>query len=250
MEKTLLIAGKELPEGTNFAAGAVTRGRRTLVTKSHSDADVAVPSGTTAAVWNRPSALSARSLVLKSLNEFGHLDECVILFDESYFDSRFGKLTSSAENVRVVEELISSYQYLTMEVVARLQKKSIEKSKQPLRLAFVYKSSPSLIETVLSRSPNKAGKRHSSPFLSTAAAAFKCYAENVAASLVESADVLPLLVQCDCDNALYDNDNALAVWLFDYISALSSMRKPLSTKQKLTWIKAGAKSPGGFGIFG
>lgn len=246
MEKTLLLAGKELPDGGNFASGAVTCGRRTLVTKSHAAESAPAPTGTAAAVWNRPSALSARSLVLRALNEFGRLDECVIIFDESNFAARFGNLENSAENVRVIEELISSYQYLTMEVVARLQKRAADAEKRPLRLVYLHKSNPSLAETVLARLQ----VRPSSPFLSTAAAAFRAYAENVAAGFVDSADVLPLLVQCDGENSLAANDNALAVWLFGYIATLDSLRKPLSAKQKLAWVKAGTKSPGGFGFFG
>lgn len=243
----MLIAGKELPDGANFASGAVTSARRTLITKNRTDENALPPNGTLSADWNRPSALSARSLVLRALNEFGRLDESVFIFDEQHFSGKFDSLENATENVHLIEELVSSYQYLSMEVVMRTQKKSGEKN--PLRLVYVYKSSPSLLECVL-KGEKKPSAKPSSPFLSAAASAFKAYAENVAASFVESETVFPLLVQCDFDNPLYSNDNALATWLFGYIATLESLRKPLLPKQKLTWVKAGTKSPGGFGFFG
>jgi len=252
MEKTLLVAGKELPDGSFFAAGAVTSGRKPIITKSTSDENAIAPNGVTGVVWNRPSALSARSLILKSLNEFNHLDECVIFFDEQYFIKKYGDLDSTAENVRVIEELISSYQYLTMEVITRILKKNktdlvtaTSSEKRNLKLIFLYKPNPSISECLI----NKSTTKPSSPFLSTASSAFKAYAENIAASYAESEEITPILVNCDLSNELSNNDNALSNWLFSYIDTIESLKRPLTAKQKITWVKAGSKSPGGFGFF-
>lgn len=253
MEKTLLIAGKELPNGDNLASGAVTSGRKAFITKNHTDEALSAPNGTVGVIWNRPSALSARSLVLKALNEGGHLDECMIVFDEKYYIEKYGRLSSTAENVRVIEELISSYQYLTMEVITRVSKKNkldlateAEPERRKLRLIFVHKPNPSIADVAL----GKATDSPSTVFISTAAAAFKTYAENVTATLVDNEEIEPLLISCDSTNELASNDNALSTWIFSYIETIENMKKNLTAKQKLTWIKAGSKAPTGFGFFG
>lgn len=251
MEKTLLVAGKEIPDGGNFVAGAVTSGRKTVVSKSSQNENVATPSGSSSYAWNRPSALSARSLVLKALTELGNIDECVIYFDETYFLKQYDGIDNAAENVRVIEELISSYQYLTMEIISKIQKQiknqlQTSSEKRNLRLVFLHKTNISLSESILTRSTSKA----STPFLTTASQAFKAYAENVAATLIENEDITPLLVNCSMDNEFYENDNALAMWLFGYLNQLYELKRPLSPKQKLSWVKAGTKTPGGFGFFG
>lgn len=253
MERTLLIAGKELPDGESFASGAVASGRKTIITRNHTDESASAPNGTTAVTWNRPSALSARSVILKALNECGHLDECVIIFDEKFFIEKYGSADGTAENVRVIEELISSYQYMTMEAITRALKKnkmdfstSAETDKRKFRIVFLHKTSPSLSECVVS----KLTAKPSTPFISTASQAFKTYAQNIAAANIENEDMDFLLVNCDPSNELYANDNALSSWLFSYIAAVDALKRPLTVKQRLTWTKAGTKSPGAFGFFG
>lgn len=252
MDKTLLIAGKEIPDGDNFAVAAITNKRKVVITKNHTDENTSSPNGTLSIAWNRPSALSARSLILKTLNEFGNIDECVVIFDEQYFINKFGSLENSSENVRIIEELISSYQYLVMEIITRISKKmkteiltSDRLEKRNLKLIFIHKTNPSLSECVLS----KLTAKPSSIFISTASHAFKTYVENVSASLVENTEITPILVNCDYNNELASNDNALATWLFSYLETLDNLKRPLTAKQKISWVKAGSKSPGGFGFF-
>ena len=249
MEKTILIAGKELPAGEDFASAAVSSGRRAVVTNTHENEGSPAPSGVTAVAWNRPSALSARSVVLKAINECGRIDECAVIFDEVFLMERYKGLETTTENVRVIEELISSYEYLTMEAMSRITKKnslSQTEEKRRLKLIFVHKSNPSISECIISKSTAKP----SPAFLSAAAAAFRAFAENTAATLVESEEIQPILISCDPTNELFKSDRELAAWLFQYVESLDGLRRPLTPKQRLTWTKAGAKSPGGFGIFG
>ncbi len=253
MEKTLLIAGKELPDGESFASGAITSGRKTIITTNHTDNSSPAPNGATKIAWNRPSALSARSVVLKTLNENSYLDECVIFFDEKFYAEKYANTEGIAENVRVIEELISSYQYMTMETITRVTKKhksdfsnSESTEKHKLRVIFMQKTGQSVSECIIAKSTS----RPSPPFVSTASAAFKTYAENIAALHIDDDDIDFLLVQCDPANELYANDKELATWLFSYIETLEALKRPLTQKQRLTWIKAGTKNPGGFGFFG
>ena len=89
----------------------------------------------------------------------------------------------------------------------------------------------------------------SKTLVASASVAFKAFAENFAASVCEADDVIPVLVECDSSNELSKNDSAFMAWLCEYLSKLDDLKKELSAKQKVSWIKAGAKVPGGFGIF-
>lgn len=253
MEKNLLIAGKEVPLGNDFASGAASKQRKIIITKTHNSSDSddseMVPSGITTVVWNRPSALSSRNLLLKCLNEFTYLDECVLIFDETYFVSKYGSMVNTSENIKIIEELIASYQYLTMEIVARVQKINANAAeKHPTRLIFLFKPNTSLSESIVSMT-GRTSSTISSPLISAAAGAFKSYAENTAATLYESEDIHPLLVMSEPGNEYTPKDAALASWLFEYIDSLDSLKRPLTPKQKLSWIKAGSRTPGGFGGF-
>ncbi len=257
MEKNLLIAGKELPAGTDFASGASFQGRKTMITKETAeDLEITPPNDVKCLSWNRSSALSARTMVLSSLNEFGNIDEAVLFFDETWLASKYGETLNPSESIKVLEELIASYQYLTMELISRITKKNIyaadnsaaEKSKKTVKLIFLYKSNPSECDGITSSSA-RAASNLSSPLVAAAANAFKAYAENIAASLVNNTEITPVLVSCEPSNDLATKDSALAVWLCEYIDQIDQLKKGLSPKQKVAWVKAGAKSPGGFSFF-
>lgn len=86
--------------------------------------------------------------------------------------------------------------------------------------------------------------------IAAAGGAFKAYAENIAAILAENGGVTPVLVQCEPSNELSKRDSSLSLWLCEYLDAIDNLKKPLSPKQKVSWVKAGAKNPSGFGILG
>lgn len=241
MAKTILYAGKDIPAGSDMASGAAFHGRKVMIT-CESTGDEEKPALADAIVipWNRGSVLSSRSLVLNCENS-GGMDEAVLIFDEALYASKFG---SVHENSRILEELIGSYQYLAQELVARLQRKETKS-----KLVFLYKSNPGLSESVVSNSVKLSGNSFSYPLVAAAGGAFKAFAENTAASLVENQKITPLLVSCEYNNDLSSRDSALSVWLCDYMDSMDNLKKPLSAKQKVSWVKAGAKNPGGFGLF-
>lgn len=248
MEKTILFAGKEIPVGNDLASGATFHGRKVLATSDIIEGEnSAASSGAVPIVWNRGSSLSCRSLVLSCENE-GGVDEVVIVFDESVFASKFGQ---NVENERILCELIGSYQYLTQELMSRFTKKAeSDSSFKQKKIVFLYKSNPSLVDCLTSNSVKNSGVNFSSPLVACAAAGFKAYAENFAATIVDSKIAMPLLVSCESSNDLAGRDSSLAVWLCEYMDAIDNLKKPLSAKQKVSWIKAGAKNPTGFGLFG
>ena len=80
MEKTILIAGKEYPEGSELASGAVLQGNTVVITSNPVVTEIKPEEGVTTVNWNKISALSSRSLIISALNVNGHLDEAVLVF--------------------------------------------------------------------------------------------------------------------------------------------------------------------------
>lgn len=252
MSKTILFAGKEFPDGKDFATSAAFQARKVIVTcgvkidengdeKLDADIEKLRQNNIKTFSWNRGSVLSARSLVINCENE-GGADEAVLVFDEHQFAVKFG---SSYENSRILEELIGSYEYLAQELVSRFSRDQKRKRK----LVFLYKSNPTICESVTSNSLRSPVIQLSYSLVAAAGGAFRAFAENMAAELVQSENITPLLVSCDYTNDLAGRDNSISVWLCNYLDSVDALKKPLSPKQKVSWIKVGARSPGGFGLF-
>lgn len=248
MEKTILFAGKEFPAGNDMASGASFQGRKVLATSlsvsenSENEAEVQKSGGVVQVSWNRSSALSCRSLVLRCENE-GGIDEAALVFDEFYLATRYRGVTN---NARVIEELIAAYQYLAQELIFRFQRQS----QRSFKLVFLHKSNFSLCDGVNSSSVRSSGIELSNPLIAAAGGAFAAFAENVAASLSEGSNILPVLVSCEPNNDFSKRDSSLSVWLCEYMDSIDNLKKPLSPKQKVAWVKAGSKSPSGLGILG
>ena len=248
MGKMILFAGKELPAGNDMASGASFQGRKVIATSLNvsEEEENSSPSeksgGILPVAWNRSSALSCRSLALKCENE-GGLDEAVLVFDEFYFATKYRDVSNNAQ---ILEELIESYQYLAQELISRFARQT----ERPRKIVFLYKSNFSLCDGVNSSSVRSSGIELSNPLVACAAEAFKGYAENMAAFLSENKSITPILVSCEPTNDLSKRDSSLSVWLCEYLDSIDNLKKPLSPKQKVAWVKAGAKSPAGLGILG
>ncbi len=252
MGKMILFVGKEFPAGNDMASGASFQGRKVIASSNvppaekegegDNNGEVQKAGGILLVNWNRSSALSCRSLALKCENE-GGLDEAVLVFDEFYLATKYRDVDNNAQ---ILEELVGSYQYLTQELIARF-------NRQPSRmrkLVFLYKSNYSLADGINSSTVRASGIELSNPLIAAAAGAFKAYAENMAARLAAGANITPILVSCDSQNDLSKRDSSLSVWLCEYMDSIDALKKPLSPKQKVSWVKAGAKNPSGFGILG
>jgi len=248
MGKLILFAGKELPAGNDMASGASFQGRRVFATslvaaedensqsENKNDSSEALASlslggksgGVTPIFWNRSSPLSNRSLALKCENE-GGLDEAVLVFDEFYFATKYRSLN----NAQILEELIGSYQYLSHELISRFKRQTEKAAK----IIFLYKSNYSLCDGVNSSTVRSSGIELSNPLIAAAGGAFKAYAENIAATLADAGAITPVLIQCEPTNDLSKRDSSLSVWLCEYLDALDNLKKPLSPKQKVSWVK-------------
>ena len=249
MGKMILFAGKELPAGNDMASGASFQGRKVIATSLTSDESEDGTSavsekqgGILSVSWNRGSSLACRSLALKTENE-GGADEAVLVFDEFYLATKYRDVNNNAQ---VLEELIACYQYLTQELIARFERRPNHAHK----LVFLYKANYSLADGVNSSSVRSSGIELTNPLVAAAGGAFRSYAENIAASISDKANITPILVSCDPQNDLSKRDSSLSVWLCEYMDSIDNLKKPLSPKQKVAWVKAGAKNPAGFGLLG
>ncbi|MBQ9908430.1 MAG: hypothetical protein IJM48_01370 [Treponema sp.] len=252
MGKMILFAGKEFPAGNDMASGASFQGRKVIATnmaapvesegEGENEANAQKSGGVLLVNWNRSSPLSCRSLALKCENE-GGLDEAVLVFDEFYLATKYREVDNNAQ---ILEELIASYQYLAQELIARFNRQPERQRK----LIFLYKSNFSLADAINSSTVRALGIELSNPLIASAAGAFQLYAENMAAKLAAGGNITPILVSCDSQNDLSKRDSSLSVWLCEYMDSIDALKKPLSPKQKVSWVKAGAKNPSGFGILG
>ena len=259
MEKTILVAGKDMPDGKKFADGLSFSNRNILITGN--DIDVPEPSennddetseqmnvlkGETTAEWNRGSSLSARTLILQTENTYEKMDEAVLFFDEEYFASKADKM-DAAECSRTCDDLISGYMYLTLEVLSRFEKKN--SGGAPGKLVFVLQEGPCMVDALRSPVLRNGSNSIASPLVASAAGAFNSFAENIAAVYGDMEYVNIVLVRGDKGMEAAKSDDSLAKWLGSYLDSVDELKHKLTAKKSISWVKPGAKSAGSFSLF-
>ncbi|MBP3367275.1 MAG: hypothetical protein J6K96_09875 [Treponema sp.] len=270
MEKTILIAGKNMPDAGTFTDGISVSGRNIIVTGPQNRTDEPpkkltiaerksnqaayeeeknqeAKSGLCTIEWNKSSPLSARSLVLQTITIFGRMDEAVLFFDEEWFASRAEKMDSE-EISRGCDEMIAGYQYLAVEIISTFQKK--DASEAPGTLVFLLKETPSRADVLHDSTLNNGLRSIASPLVSAGAAAFVSFAENLAAVCADSAFVNVVLVRDSSAAEGYRRDDETGRWLCTYLNSLEDgTQKP--GKKTVQWIRPGVKQPssGGFKFF-
>ena len=244
----ILLAGKDVPAGNEFATSVALKGRIPVITASAEQKEAVSEADYTAVPWNRSSALSARALLLHCLNMPHRLDEAVLIFDEPHIAATYNH-TDLTENARIIDELVIGYHYATQEILARFEQKKTRTEEHPAvgKIVFLYKTNPSQADAVAT--PAVRAGTTSSPLVSAAAAAFKAFAENTVALHAENPNIYPVLVSCDTHNEVALRDTTLASWLCDYLDSIDELKKRPTPKQLVSWVKAGTKKAGGFGLF-
>ncbi|MBP5588269.1 MAG: hypothetical protein J6X37_06030 [Treponema sp.] len=253
MEKTILIAGKDIPDGLDFADGALMTGRNVVATVSDkANAKQAADGETVTVLWNKTSPVSARALVLECENYFKHLDEAVLYFDEAYFAQKFEGIT--LENcTQVIDEAVVGFEYLTQEILSRFEKRFAfeyvqDEKIKPAKLVFVLKGSPDEADVLKNSAVRNSAANIAGPFVAAAAAAFEAFAENIAAVYGGRDYVSVVLVRGDASVELCKSDRNFTSWLCSYMDEVDNLKHKLNAKQCASWVKAGTKSPGGFGF--
>lgn len=251
MEKTILFAGKNLPDGLAFAEGALFASRNVVAAVGEeSEAKQAADGETVTIAWNKSSPISARSFVLECENYFKRLDEAILLFDENYLASMFQEIGIDIAT-QVMDDYILGYQYLATEILSRFEKRremeiARDENIKPSKLVFVVKSSPDEYDVVKNNSLKNTVSSVANPYVAAAKAAFVSFAENIAAVYSMRDYVSVVLVAGDVSQELCKSDKNLASWLCSYLNEVDALKHRLSPKQSCSWIKPGAKGPGTF----
>ncbi len=231
MEKVFLIAGKEYPLCENFAHFLEKNGVKVMVTGAQDSAQ----SQLSHFLWNRSSAISARSLVLETETLLGQTDTAFVIFDtEQYLDS-FSKMTMN-EISKAIDSLFAGYFHLTMELITRFAK--LGKG----NICFLLKRYPSLVE--MHKNPKKLDLAPAHPLLSAAESSFVTFVENIAVKYAQTKIGMQLVDYSDVDN---EQEN-LYPWLIDYLE--KAFEKPeISAKNAAKWITPGAKYSSSWSLF-
>ena len=242
MKKTVLFAGKEYPAGSALASAAVNHNRNVVITVPamvDEIKDSLETAGTTAATWNKSSSVSARSVILHAENAYQHVDEAILNFDTSWFAPNFKDMTPEICS-KAIDSMISSYLYLTMEVISRFSKT------EGGTIVFMLKTAPGHADMVNSTSIKSENSNFPVGILpSTAESAFKALAESIAAKYAEKNGIKVFLVKADHDTP----DSHFAGWMFEYLDAIYVAKAKNDPRHAIQWVKVGSKPQIGFSLF-
>lgn len=266
MGRTILVAGKDMPASSKLVDVLSESGRFVVATEpceSTGTEDeeslkkkmvaerqqrlLGRASGVLNVEWNKGSPISCRTLILNAESTFKRIDEAVLFFDESDFSSR-GNQLGIEECSLGADEMILSYQFLTLEILARF--KSRYQEGNPSTLIFLLKEGPSASDAVIMPALHNGAYAIASPVVAAAAAAFASFAENIVALYGDQPFVNIVLVRGDHTMESATNDTVLGKWLCSYIDVLPSLKTKLTAKKSLQWIKPGAKIQGSSSRFG
>ena len=240
MSNTLLI-GKDLPDGLEFAESLADSGRSIFgIAKSEAEAAKFESEKIFTSTWNKSSAVSAHSVLIKAETKLENLDEVVFYFDASYFCSQF-ELDRTEDISNGTDAMFSAFLFSTTELLKRIDQK-----KENISVAFLVKEYPSKYEMLSSKA---SGYVPASTVVAAAQAAFCSIAENFSTNVADRSYLSVLLAKCNYSNELYKNEDGIADWLCNALNGLKMLKNPQTVKQAGTWNKVGAKVSSGFALF-
>ncbi len=238
----ILIVGKDLPDCLDFAEVFVTTRRVFCVSKDESEATNFESEGIFASTWNRSSAISSRSLLIKAETKLEELNQFVIYFDSYWFAQQF-ELDRTEDVSVAIDTMIAGYQYFANELLLRL-----EQRKEDVTVVFLARTYPSKVENLRSGSKN-VNIHPTSNIVNSAQQAFMALAENFATLVSDRQYLSVLLAKCEQSNELFDSEKQLGGWIKESISAIEGFKSRQSVKQACSWIRAGGKVSNGFSLF-
>ena len=240
MSNTLFI-GKDLPDGLEFAEALADSGRSVFgIAKSEADASKFESEKIFTSTWNKSSAVSAHSVIIKAETKLETLDEVVFYFDSNFFCSQF-ELDRTEDVSNAVDTMINSFLFSANELIKR-----IDQCKEKISVAFLLREYPSKYEMLSSKA---SGFVPASSVVSAAQAAFCAIAENFSTNVADRSFLSVILAKCAMSNELYKNEDGIADWLCGALDGLKMAKNPQSPKQAGVWNKVGGKVAAGFGLF-
>ncbi|MCR4578978.1 MAG: hypothetical protein K5681_01380 [Treponema sp.] len=240
MPNTLVI-GKDLPDGLDFIK-ALSASGRTVFTSMKTEADAVnfEAQNILGSTWNKGSAVSAYSFLIKAETKLQKINEVVFYFDTNYFSNKFDS-EKTDEIPAAMDTMVTSYMYACGELLKRL-----EQTREKTSVAFLLREYPSKHEMLSAKTP---GGVPASTVVSAAQAAFISLAESFSTNLADKNYLSVLLARCNQQNELYKTESGLARWLSDSFEALANQKNGQTIKQASVWNKAGSKIQTGFGLF-
>jgi len=236
----ILLIGKDLPDSLEIAEAFSETGKNVYtISKSDADSDKFESEKIYATIWNKSSAVSAHSLIIKAETKLENIDEVVFYFDTNYFCSKF-ELDKSEEIANAVDQMINAYLYSTSELLKR-----IDQRKEKILVSFLLRDYPNKLEAVTAKGTVTLPP---SAIVSAAQQAFISLAESFSTNVADRNYLSVLLANCSPSNEMYKNEKSIAVWLTASMETIKSLKNPQTVKQASTWNKVGSKVSGGFGF--
>lgn len=228
MDRCVLFAGKEYPDGKDFALVAAKHDRKAVISvteMSKASDEGQISEGIYPAQWTRNSPLSARSLILQAENCCGAFQEAVIIFDTNWYSGDFEELSPGVCS-KAIDTMIGSYTHLVSELLARFRKKGGG------TLVFVLKKNSS------GEASNGGFSKPVSILAGMAEGAFRGLGETLATNYAEDESLRIVLTKADYGTT----DNQFANWLFEILDAPNSVVGKYDPKKGPQWYKMGAKT--------
>lgn len=238
----ILIVGKDLPDCLDFAEVFVTTRRVFGVSKDEAETAAFEAEGIFCSTWNRSSAISSRSLLIKAETKLEELNQIVVYFDSYWYAQQF-ELDRTEDVSQAIDTMITSYQYFVNELLLRL-----EQRKEPVTVVFLAKTYPSKVENLRSGSKN-VNIHPTSNIVNSAQAAFIALAENFATLVADKQYLSVLLAKCGQDNELFTSDKQLGNWVKESLGVIEGYKSHQGVKQACNWVRAGGKVSNGFSLF-
>lgn len=238
----ILIVGKDLPDCLDLAESFTASGKVFCVAKDDAEVSNFDAEKIFASTWNKSSAISARSLIIKAETKLDDLNRIFVYFDSYYFGTKF-ELDRTEDVAAAIDTMISGYQYFVNELLIRL-----EQRKDPVSVIFLAKTYPSKYEMI--HSGNKNVNIHAtSNIVNAAQQAFIALAENTATLVNDKQYLSVVLAKCDNTNPIFNNEKQIGEWASQSFDAIDGFKAHQSLKAACNWIKAGTKVTNGFTLF-
>ena len=237
----IVIIGKDLPDNLDLAEALAARNKTVFITsKSETETSNFESERIFATTWNKASAISAHSLIIKAETRLGNIDEVLFYFDAYNYASKF-EVDRTEEVASAVDVMINSYLYSTFELLKR-----IDQRKENIIVSFLLKEYPSKYNNLLSKTT---GVVPANTLVSTAANAFVSIAESFSTAVSERNYLSVLLAKCSFNSDIYKNEKLIADWLAESIDTIKNSKKAQTVKQSTVWNKVGGKVQTGFSLF-
>ena len=226
MAKFLLI-GKDIPEGYDFAKGLAGSESEVFCAESDSNTDSSDYNDRIyTASWNKSSAISAHSLLIKAETKLETIENVIFYFDADYLSTRF--LDNNTDEISTaIDTMTTSFLYITSELLRRAEQK-----RNKLCAGFIVKNLK---------------PEQTSGIVKIAEAAFCQLAENFAQNVGERDYLRVFLAKSSGATEAVAEEQALGEWAAKALSEISEKKQ--SVKQAAAWIKAGGKVGSGFPFF-